>query len=96
VWGPYLPTRTHKHNLGLSALLSLVLHVLAAIYPQGSAEHLKAAYQIEFQALSFRRFQLGFDRVNLHRPTMSAMLSSAPATISSSTASRCPRYSGAN
>jgi hypothetical protein len=34
---------------------------------------LKAICNVLFQALSCRRFQRGFDRVNLHRPTLAAI-----------------------
>jgi hypothetical protein len=45
----------------------------------------------QFLTLSSRRFQRGFDKVNLHRPTLYFTLSSAYLFLAKATASARPR-----
>jgi len=49
--------------------------LVAAAQAGSESKMCKQSIILQFQALSSRRFQLGFDRVNLHRPTLSSAAS---------------------
>jgi len=75
------PTRPAQHERLLGDVAGLEPHGRHGVAAQIKFEskNLKAVHHISVQALSSRRFQHGFDRVKLHRPTM------APYTPASTT-----------
>jgi len=77
------------HSAFLMASSSRVMLAISAATLQRRKLNLKATFEsgssrISFKAFNFRRFQRGFDRVNLHRPTSRA----AASTMGSSPSER--------